>query len=274
MTPTLQALTTLLPVLYLLTTFFYGMELGGPRAPRATRCRHVCSTMLVVAHLAWMYSAWSTLGHLPVVDLWSTVSFAALCVVLVYLPVEWITGAPTTGVFVVGAAFLAQLVASCFARAPEYSANSASPFFAIHVVTIVLAVAALLLSGFFGALYLMLLRQIRSRRFGVLFERLPDLESLSKLNRGSAGLGFILLTAGLNIGIWWAHEGAAKGVDYSDPKILSVLVLWVVFGLIGSSRWLGFLSGRRAAILASTAAALLVLAVVVSFLPLGSIHES
>lgn len=274
MNPVAQALATLLPVLYLVATGLYGMELGGPRAPQPRRARHVLSAVLLLAHLSWMLATWKSLGHFPVVDLWSTLSFLALSLMLVYLPLEWCTGASATGVFVLGFAFLVQLTASCFAQPLQESDLGRSSFFAVHVTTTVLAVASLLLSGFFGGLYLLLLGQIRSGQFGVFFRRLPDLESLSRLNRGAASLGFVLLTVGLNVGIWWAHSGAVEQLDYLDPKVLPVVVLWVIFGLIASSRWLRVLSGRRAAILAVLAGSLLILAVIVSFLPLGSIHES
>lgn len=271
---TAQALTTLLPVLYLLAAGFYGMELGGPRAPHPRRTRHAVSTVLLITHVSWMLVTWRSLGHFPVVDLWTTLSFLALSLLLVYLPLEWFTGLSTTGAFVLGFAFCVQLLASCFTQPLHESELGRSTFFAVHVTTIVLAVAALLLSGFFGGLYLLLLGQIRRGQFGVFFRRLPDLESLSRLNRGAASLGFVLLTVGLNVGIWWAHSGAVAKLDYLDPKVLPVLLLWVVFGLIASSRWLRFLSGRRAAGMAVVAASLLIITVIVSFLPLGSIHES
>lgn len=274
MSPSVHALTTLLPVLYLFAAGLYGMALGGPRAPRPSRTRHGFGIGVLLVHATWMFVMWRSLGHFPIVDLWSTLSFVALSVLLVYLPLEWSTGASSTGVFVLSFAFLLQLIASCFAQPLEPTDLGRSPFHAIHVTTIVLAVAALLLSGFFGGLYLLLLRQIRSGQFGIFFRRLPDLESLSGLNRGAASLGFILLTVGINVGIWWAHSGAVEDLDYLDPKILPVLMLWIIFGLIGSSRWLRLLSGRRAAVVAVVAASLLILAVIVSFLPLGSIHES
>ncbi|MAG58565.1 MAG: hypothetical protein CMJ83_19935 [Planctomycetes bacterium] len=269
-----HALATLLPVLYLIATFLYGMELGGPKAPKFRAGRHVVNGILLVVHLGWLLLLWQSLGHFPVADPWTAVSFMALSVMLVYLPIELMTGAPTTGVFVVGFAFTLQLIGSCLLPLDlSPSGFARSPFFAVHVATALLATAALLLSGFFGALYLVLLRQIRAGRFGVLFRRLPDLESLSRLNRGVATLGFVLLTVGVNIGIWWAHSGAVERLDYTDPKVLPVLVLWLLFGVIGASPWIRGLTGRRAAVVAVLGASLLIVTLIVTFLPLGSIHE-
>lgn len=269
-----HALSTLLPVLYLVAAFLYGMELGGPRAPKPGIFRHAAAAALLVAHLGWFLITWRDLGHLPVIDPSTSISFVALCILLVYFPIEWAMGVRTTGVFVLGFSFVLQLFASCSMPVTlETSTFSASPFFAIHAATGFLATAALLLSGFYGALYLVLLRQIRTRRFGVLFQQLPDLESLSRLNRGASTLGFVLLTAGVNIGIWWAHSGAVEKLNYLAPEVLPVIVLWILFGVIGASRWIRFLSGRRAAVVAVASVTLFVAALIVSFLPLGSIHE-
>jgi len=274
MSPGVHAIQTLLPILYLFVVCLYGMEFGGPNAPRAAGIRRATSVLLLIMHGAWLALLWDMVGHFPIVDFWTTISLLAFAVLVVYLPVEGMAKAPSTGAFVIGFAFLLQLIASCFLVTVAPSDFGPNKFFAIHIATIVLAVAALLLSGFFGALYLVLLAQIRGRHFGVLFQRLPDLETLSRLNRASATIGFVFLTIGLNAGIAWAHSGAVKDFNYLDPKVLPVVLLWVIFGVIGSSRWIRFLSGRRAAIVAVAAASLLVLAVVVSFLPLGSIHES
>jgi len=273
MTVAAQAIATILPVLYLATALLFGMEFGGPRAPRIARIRGIVAGLLVLSHAAYVAVLWTRVGHLPVTDTWNVLSLVAFALLLVYFPVERATKTPATGLFVLGCAFLLQLLASAFApRDVAPSRLAASPFFTIHIVTAILAIAALFLSGFYGALYLLLFRQIRGRRFGVLFSRLPDLEMLSRLNRGAATLGFVFLTVGLNLGIWWAHSGAVERFSYLDPKVLPVILLWIVFGLIGASRWIKFLSGRRAARIAVLAAALLVLSVIVSFLPRGPFH--
>ncbi len=273
MTFPVQAFAVVLPGFYFLTALLYGMELAGPRAPQAGRWRRLSTAVLVLVHCGLAAGLGFRLGHLPVTGPWSVVSLVALAILLLYLLLERLAGTPTTGAFVLGATGLLQLLASSFMPLePEPSARAASPFFVVHALSATFAVAALLLSGFYGGVYLVLLRQIRGRRFGVLFAKLPDLETLSRLYRGAAGIGFILLTAGLNLGIWWAHSGAVLRFDYLDPKVLPILIAWVIFGVIGASRWVRFLSGRRAAVIAVAAAAFLVLAMIVSLVPAGAFH--
>jgi ABC-type uncharacterized transport system permease subunit len=270
----LQALTVVLPVVYLAAALLHGMELGGPRAPRVRRLRRACVALLLVLHGSYGVLLGQDLGHLPLTHPWFVVSFVALSMTLLWLALAPLAGTPTPGAFVLGIATILQLCAS--AGAPLSWAPSrlaASRFFMVHALSAVLAVAALLLSGIFSLLYLLLLGNLRRRRFGVLFEKLPDLERLSRLNRGAAALGFVLLSVGLNLGIWWAHDARIAGFSYLDPKVLPAIVLWLVFGAIGASGVLHILSGRRAAWIAVSATGLLVLAVLVSLVPGGAFHD-
>ena len=51
------------------------------------------------------------------------------------------------------------------------------------------------------------------------------------------------------------------------------MATWVVFGLIALSRWVRFLSGRKAAVTAVCGLVLLVLTIVVSVVPGLSFHR-
>jgi ABC-type transport system involved in cytochrome c biogenesis permease subunit len=113
---------------------------------------------------------------------------------------------------------------------------------------------------------------MRRRTFGMLYEKLPDLDTLSRMNRGAAVAGFVLMTVGLNIGIWWAHAGGTETFSYLDPKVLAAMVTWIIFGLIGASRWIRFLTGRRAALVAVGGVSLVFLTLLVSFAPSATFH--
>ena len=210
---------------------------------------------------------------MPASEAWLLPSLLTLAILVIYMAVERISRSPQTGAFVLAICFLLQLLSSMFAaREPRVSETLATSFFALHVGLGILALAALLLSGFFGGLYLVLLRQMQRRTFGVLFRNLPDLDSLSRLNRGAATMGFLLLTVGLNTGLAWAHADESTHVDYLDPKILVVMATWAFFGLIAASRWIKMLSGRRAAVFAVAGLTLVFLTLVLASVPLGSLE--
>lgn len=269
-----QALSTILPVLYLCLAFLHGMEFGGPRAPKPRLLRRFCVVALVAAHLTTFAVKWRLAGHLPVTDAGSVASGLALSIVLIFHLVARLARSSSPGVFILSFAFLLVLASSAFGDpVPRRSELADSPFFAAHVLTAVLATACLFLSGTYGGLYLLLLANIRNRRFGALFQGLPDLATLARLNRRSALVGFLLLTIGVNVGIWWAHSGAVSRLDYLDPKVLPWILLWVVFGIIAVSRVVKLLSDRKAAWLSFGCASAMVAALLVSFIPSGMIHR-
>ena len=271
----IQGITTLLPVIYLLLAFLHGMTFGGPRAPRPQGLYRGCLLLLVLLHGTWVALQWHRLGHIPAMD-WATVtSLLAFSLVLIFHGVARTVEGNSVGLFVCLFAFLMQLCASALGQHDAHrSAFAESPFFATHVATAILAAASLLLSGFFGGLYLLLLGRIRKKLFGALFRGLPDLDTLARWNRRAALVGFVFMTLGLNLGIWWAHSGAVERMDYLSPKVWPFILLWVVSGLIAASRWLPFLSSRRASWLSLVASSALLFALVVAFVPVGLIHKS
>jgi len=268
-----HVLMVLLPVLYLTEAAIYAMAFGGPRAPDPSRARRAFTALLLLVHGLFIGLLWAHLGHLPASDPWLVPSLVAFALFCVYLPVAAVTKTPQTGGFVVGACFALQLTSSAMTvLPPRDSPLLENPVFAIHVTIGIFAFAALLLSGFYGWLYLLLWRQISNKRFGALYRTLPDLQSLSRLNRGSATVGFILLTVGLNLALAWTHAQEGRTVNYLDPKILMLMVTWIFFGLIAASRWIHFLSGRRAAEFAVAGFLLVLLSLVLVSVPLGTLH--
>jgi len=125
---------------------------------------------------------------------------------------------------------------------------------------VVLAYAALSLSFLYAILYLVQIRQLSRKQFGLFFRRMPPLETLERMSVGAVKLGVPLLFAALALGHLWLYDLAdrvapelAATLTPWDPKILAS---WVIFlgyavGLIGH-RWWGW-RGRRMNVLAIAA---------------------
>jgi ABC-type uncharacterized transport system permease subunit len=212
---------------------------------------------------------------MPVSDFAAVAGALALSIVVLFHLVALLARSAAPGVFVLSFAFLLMLTSSCFGdRAATANDLAKSPFFVVHITTAIVASASLFLSGSFGGLYLLLLRRIRTRSFGTLFQGLPDLQTLARLNRRAAGVGFVLLSVGVNAGIWWAHSGAVEKLNYLDAKVLPWLILWLIFGVIAVSRVLRILSDRKIAWFSFLCAAFMMLLLIASFLPVGMIHRT
>lgn len=76
-----------------------------------------------------------------------------------------------------------------------------------------------------GIMYLLQEREIKNKRFGLFYSRLPSLEALDKLNHHCLSVGFPLLTLGLITGSFWAKQ-AWGAYWHWDPKETWSLVTW------------------------------------------------
>jgi cytochrome c-type biogenesis protein CcsB len=100
-----------------------------------------------------------------------------------------------------------------------------------------------------GVMYLIQERQIKSKRIGGFYRRLPALKVLDDLNSRCLTLGFPLLTLGIITGSIWAES--AWGTYWSwDPKQTWSLITWFIYAALLHGRLTVGWRGRRAAIFA------------------------
>lgn len=251
--PTLiQLLTVGLPVGYLALAGLSWAQLAAPDAPVLARCRTWLLIKVLVLHLCLFALYGKVLGGFPLLTGWPGLSAVALTVALLYVGIERSLKHAGTGGVVFGIVYLMQFLASGLGpMQPTQGASTDSPVLVIHTITSLAACAPLVLSGIHGALYLVLYRLMQKRDFGALFSQLPDLALLARMMRGSALVGFVLLTLGVNMGIWWGHAAGVDGFHYSDPFVLVMLGIWVHFGVVAFSRRIPGLTARRASFAAA-----------------------
>jgi ABC-type transport system involved in cytochrome c biogenesis permease subunit len=75
-----------------------------------------------------------------------------------------------------------------------------------------------------------------------------SLERLEAMNRRAIGLAFPLLTAGMLAGVVLLIKGS-DSVTWSDPRVLSTLVLWLAFAMLLYLRYGYHLRGRQVALM-------------------------
>lgn len=81
-----------------------------------------------------------------------------------------------------------------------------SSWFEVHAMSAFLGYAAFCLAFVAAIMYLLLMKEIRRRNLGRLFNRLPSLESLDQLGYRAVLVGFIFFTAALVSGSIWGHQ--------------------------------------------------------------------
>jgi len=269
----LSLFKVLLPLVYLVAWSLY-LWLFYTDHPAARRLCTSAAVTVVFLHLAAMVVRAAALGRLPMDNNLEFFSALALALMATYLVIEIRLKAKNTGFLVTGLAFGFEFIADAFVVAPApTNPLLRDPGFAGHVILVLLSYTALSLSFIYALMYLLQSRQLTHRRFGLVFRRLPSLETLEGMSVGAVQLAVPLMLGALVLGHLWMHdlagrlpEDMAAILSPYDPK---VLISWVVFlgyalGLAGY-RFLGW-RGRRMNILA-------VAAFLVTFSAMGLVHH-
>jgi ABC-type transport system involved in cytochrome c biogenesis permease subunit len=119
---------------------------------------------------------------------------------------------------------------------------------------------------FAGVMYLVQMRRLKAKRPSRRGLVLPSLEQSERINRGAITIAFPLLTFGLLIGMILSltARGASTGLEpahalkWTDPKVVSALLMWLVFAVLLHARFRPEMRGRSVMVLTIVAFAFLV----------------
>lgn len=115
-----------------------------------------------------------------------------------------------------------------------------------HVGVTVLGYLCFLVALAAGVLYLVQEQNLRQKRWGPIYYRLPSLEALDGWAERAVSVGFPLLTLGIGAGYGFAHETWERFWQF-DPKVLLTFLVWLIYGGYLIMRRLFRWGGRRAA---------------------------
>ena len=201
----------------------------------------------LVVHTAGLVSAWLNLGHIPAVTLKQSLGLMAWSIAAGYLAVQLKVRVKILGSFAAPLVLFLMILAW---TQPEAQAVSISKFgsawLAFHVVSAFLGDAMLALTAVAGAMYLLQEKQIKSKRQGWLYSRLPSLTTLDNLSRIFLIAGFSLLTLGMLSGAVFGQF--ISGIYWRwAPKEVWSLITWLVYAVILHQRLTVGWQGRKAA---------------------------
>jgi ABC-type transport system involved in cytochrome c biogenesis permease subunit len=132
----------------------------------------------------------------------------------------------------------------------------------MHVVLFVLAAVGVCIAFIASIMYLVQAHRLKAKTLPGHGLRLFSLERLEAMNRRAINLAFPLLSAGLFIGLALLFQARDRLEGWTDPRILSTLLLWLVFAVVLYLRYGVHLHGRRMAMLTIVAFALLLVTLV------------
>ena len=211
--------------------------------------------------------------HIPFASLPNVVSTFVWLLTLSYLYLEISTEERAMGVFILPIAIGLQTISALTPGVEKVDPVLDSPWFWIHVASLLCAYASFALAAVLGLIYMLQFKEIKKKHLGYLYNRLPSLLTLDVMNSRAMTIGWVFLTVGVAVGILWTAQARPlspddpnlRAMSLDDPKIFFAVLTWAVysFALFARTR-LGW-TGRRAAWLATVG----FLIVLLNFLPIG-----
>ena len=187
--------------------------------------------------------------YFPVTDLHQSLFFFAWALVGVFIIFNIKHKLPVLGSFVtpLSAVFLISS-ATIFTEGPiEIPAALRSMWLPIHSTLAFAGDAIFGLAFCAGVMYLIQESQIKNKKWGPFFHRLPSLQTLDDLNYLCLSFGFPFLTLGIITGSIWAQSAWGSYWQW-DPKEVWSLVTWLIYAALLHGRLNIGWRGRRAAI--------------------------
>jgi ABC-type transport system involved in cytochrome c biogenesis permease subunit len=138
----------------------------------------------------------------------------------------------------------------------------------VHAVLILLATIGVCIGFIASLMYLFQAHRLRTKSMPGQGVKLWSLERLEAMNRRAIVLAFPLLTAGMLAGVVLLIKGSDT-VTWTDPRVISTIVLWLAFAMMLYLRYGFHLRGRQVALMTIMTFVVLLCCVAISHHPLA-----
>jgi len=219
--------------------------------------------------------------HVPFANPSRAVSTFVWLLTLSYLYLVLTTDERSMGVFILPVVVALQAIPAIYPGTEYVDPVLDSPWFWVHVSSLLFAYASFALAGMLGVTYMLQFKEIKKKHLGYFYTRLPSLQILDRMNARATTIGWVFLTLGLIVGVVWTLEARTLSPDninlqamsLDDPKIFFAALTWVVYAFAMFSRRTMGWNGRRAAWLSAVGFVILLLNLVgVSYLVKPASH--
>lgn len=189
-------------------------------------------------------------GHTPITTVHEIISLFAWSITWCYLSFRWRYTIKNFGTFTT---ILVMVLMTISALAPQHIIALPLSFdswlFPAHACLSIIANAFLALAFIGAVMHLLQERELKQKRFGFFYSRLPSLESLEKLNHHCLSIGFALMTLGMFVGYVWARQLLGEYDWIWQPKIIASIITWFLYAVLIHQRFTMGWRGRRSAII-------------------------
>jgi ABC-type transport system involved in cytochrome c biogenesis permease subunit len=265
-------LNLLLLLLYVAAGVAYAIHFAK-RQPAVGRAATTLLLFAVLAHTFAIGMQTMEVRHVPYANPSRAISTFVWLLTLSYLYLELTTDERAMGVFILPIVIGLQTIPVFYPGMENMDPVLDSPWFWIHVSSLLFAYASFALAGMLGLTYMLQFKEIKKKHLGYFYTRLPALHVLDAMNSRAVAVGWLFLTIGVVVGVLWTAQARAIAPDNSnlqmmslnDPKIFFAVLTWAVYSFaVFARRTLGW-TGRRAAWLSALGFAIVLL----NFLPVS-----
>ncbi len=234
------------------------------------------TTLLVAAVLAHTFvigMQTMEVRHVPFANPSRAVSTFVWLLALSYLYLEITTDERAMGVFIMPILIGLQTIPALSPGVERMDPVLDSPWFWVHVSSLLFAYASCALAGVLGLTYVVQFKEIKKKHLGYFYTRLPSLQTLDVMNSRAVAVGWLFLTIGVAVGALWTAQARLiapddpnlQAMSLNDPKVLVAVITWGVYSFAMLARRTMGWTGRRAAWLSALGFAIVLL----NFLPIN-----
>lgn len=185
--------------------------------------------------------------HVPLANFHEALSFFSWALVLVFLIVELRHRIHVLGSFILPLALISLLSAAALPKEVP-TLEPVLKTVGVHVTLSILGTVGFAVAFVAGVMYLIQDGLLKSKRFNVLYVKLPPLDFLDHLNQQAIVLGFPLLTLGIVAGAISAEFAKGSYLNW-NPEQTGALVTWVFYFVVLMGRLTVGWRAKRAAYL-------------------------
>jgi len=269
---TIHSLNILLPVLYLLTFGIYLYDFIKDES-KVHNAKRVFLFIALFLHVFYLLLRTVEFNHPPITNKFEIFTVLAFCLSFSYFLLELLSDIRGTGSFIILFSVIFQVISSIYIQdLIEVKEVLRNRLLGIHVISALGGYSGFTIAAVHGVLFFLLYKDIKFNKYGLIFKRLPSLEILEKLNFYSVLIGFILLTISMMIGFIWLPI-AFPDSSYVDPKLISVGIVWLVFGIGIFAKLFAKLYGKKVIIFSLVGFIIAIVSLLVSSVFAKSFHS-
>ena len=188
----------------------------------------------LVSHTAIIGLRSQETGHGPYTTSFEVAVFLSWLVVVVYCFTHWKYKIKDLGSFVIPVAFLILLYATFLSKEiVDFPESEFRILLTLHRTL---------------SMYLIQEKQVKSKKLGMMYFRMPSLESLDNLTYKAVAVGFPLFTMGFLTGSIWNIKMTQSSIfSWELVKIWPLVIGWILYGLVFFGRYRMGWRGKKVA---------------------------